>query len=255
MTPEQLAQQTAELMKSYVDKAVEEALKKVDGKIDSYDLSLGKRLVDGFNEQFDERMKSLPAPEKGEKGDKGEAGEAGQSVTLEDVRPLIESAIKSLDLPKGEKGDTGDAGKDGRDALDLDFIPVIDEQKSYPWGVYASHRGGIWKSYKVTSGMEGWQCIVDGIADMSEEFDGERTIKRITRMSSGKEVVTEIKMPSVIDKGVHRDNQSYEKFDAVTFGGSLWIAQKDAPEGKPGTSEDWRLSVKRGRNAIEKVKV
>jgi hypothetical protein len=40
----------------------------------------------------------------------------------------------------------------------------------------------------------------------------------------------------------------YRKGDGVTWGGSFWIAQKDAPEGRPGLSDDWRLAVKKGRD-------
>lgn len=65
--------------------------------------------------------------------------------------------------------------------------------------------------------------------------DGERTVAR------------EITLPVVIDAGVYRTERSYAKGDGVTFGGSFWIAQQDAP-GKPGEGEDWRLAVKKGRD-------
>lgn len=53
----------------------------------------------------------------------------------------------------------------------------------------------------------------------------------------------------VLDRGVFKDGQSYAKGDAVSWGGSLWIAQADSPAGKPGTTHDWRLAVKAGRDA------
>lgn len=57
-----------------------------------------------------------------------------------------------------------------------------------------------------------------------------------------------IKLDTVIDRGVWRDGE-YEKGDAVSYGGSLWIAQKDMPENVPGASKDhWRLAVKKGRD-------
>lgn len=34
----------------------------------------------------------------------------------------------------------------------------------------------------------------------------------------------------------------------MTFGGSLWLAKKESPEGKPGQSDDWQLAVKKGRD-------
>lgn len=56
-----------------------------------------------------------------------------------------------------------------------------------------------------------------------------------------------IKLDTVLDQGVWRDGD-YEKGDAVTYGGSLWIAQEDKPEGAPGTTKAWRLAVKKGRD-------
>jgi hypothetical protein len=59
----------------------------------------------------------------------------------------------------------------------------------------------------------------------------------------------------VIDRGVWREGQ-YKAGDAVTWAGSLWIAQKDT-DAKPDSGDGWRLSVKRGRDgkAAEPVKV
>jgi hypothetical protein len=50
-----------------------------------------------------------------------------------------------------------------------------------------------------------------------------------------------------IDRGVYREGTAYERGDSVTWGGSSFIAQR-ATTGKPEVSEDWRLSVKRGRD-------
>jgi HK97 family phage prohead protease len=41
---------------------------------------------------------------------------------------------------------------------------------------------------------------------------------------------------------------SYMEHNSVTHKGSLWIALADT-EGEPGTTEDWQLAVKRGRDA------
>lgn len=40
----------------------------------------------------------------------------------------------------------------------------------------------------------------------------------------------------------------YRRNNAVTHDGSLWIAVKDAPESKPGSSDEWQLAVKAGRD-------
>lgn len=72
----------------------------------------------------------------------------------------------------------------------------------------------------------------------------------------GEDVVEKsLKLATILDKGVYRDGDRYEKGDAVTFGGSLWISCADNPEGKPGVSDAWRLAVKRGRDGRESVKI
>jgi hypothetical protein len=48
----------------------------------------------------------------------------------------------------------------------------------------------------------------------------------------------------VLDVGVWTE-RSYAAGDAVSHGGSLFIAQQDTGE-KPGKSDHWRLAVKRG---------
>lgn len=203
---------------------------------------------------------AIPKPENGKDADMGAvkamiadevakipAPQDGKSVTLDDVKPMVFDYIERQieKLPKAQ---------DGLDALDLDIFPAINDMKSYPRGMYATHNGGLWKSHKQTDGMDGWECIVDGIAEVKEEYDGERTIKRLTIMASGRTVETIIKMPIPIDRGVYRDTEAYEKGDSVSYGGSVWIARKDAPEGKPGGSDDWRLAVKKGRDANPVVK-
>lgn len=61
------------------------------------------------------------------------------------------------------------------------------------------------------------------------------------------EVERTIKLDTVIDQGVWTEKE-YEKGDAVTYGGSLWIAQEDQPDGAPGATKAWRLAVKKGRD-------
>jgi len=55
-------------------------------------------------------------------------------------------------------------------------------------------------------------------------------------------------LPVLIYREIWRENEKYSAGDAVTFGGSLWIA-KAATKTKPGDgSADWRLAVKKGRD-------
>jgi hypothetical protein len=54
------------------------------------------------------------------------------------------------------------------------------------------------------------------------------------------------KAPVPIDRGVWTE-QAYDRGDCASHGGSLWIAQRDT-RAKPGTSDDWRLACKKGRD-------
>ena len=74
-----------------------------------------------------------------------------------------------------------------------------------------------------------------------------KIIFRFSRGGSVKEFP--ISFPVLIDRGVYKADLQYEKGDGVTYGGSFWICQKDRPGSKPGEDSDWRLAVKRGRDA------
>lgn len=85
-----------------------------------------------------------------------------------------------------------------------------------------------------------------GFEDLDAAYDGEKTITlKFTQGERVKEFA--FTMPVVIDRGVYRDGSEYKAGDGVTWGGSFWIAQKDT-SAKPDAGDDWRLSVKRGRD-------
>lgn len=154
--------------------------------------------------------------EKGERGDRGLAGVDGRSVTLEEVIPLIDSAITKGLLELERRGvdiiqrcmDRIEKPKDGRDGID---------------------------------GKDGL-----GFDDMGVEYDGERTIT-VTLIRGEINKQFPFKIPVIIERGIHKQGQSYERGDGVTFGGNYWIAQRDTSD-KPGESDAWRLAVRRGRD-------
>ncbi len=83
--------------------------------------------------------------------------------------------------------------------------------------------------------------------DLSLAEDG-RTVT--VKMQAGETVMEKsLRIATVLDRGPYRGEEQYEKGDSVTHGGSLWIAQQDAPEGAPGMGgKGWRLAVKKGRD-------
>jgi hypothetical protein len=156
----------------------------------------------------------------GAPGADGKDGIDGKSVTLDDVRPMLDAALARIELdverrvtetiqraidriPLPRDGRDGVDGKDGRDALDIDDLKI---------------------EFAADLGM------------LIFEFEREGVVRHFA-----------LPCPVFIDRGLFKEGEKYRQGNGVTFGGSFWIAQKDDP-GKPGESNDWRLAVKRGRD-------
>lgn len=96
----------------------------------------------------------------------------------------------------------------------------------------------------------------DGLSmeDIRAEYDGERGLTfKLQRGDVTK--LLKFRLPIPIDRGVFKEHAAYEKGDLVTYAGSIWIAQRDDPPGKPDESNGaWRLCVKRGRDGRDSVK-
>lgn len=164
------------------------------------------------------------------------------SVPTVDLDALAVKAASMIPVPEIRQP------QDGRDALHLEILPDIDEAKTYPRNTYAKHDGGLWRSFEQTSGMRGWECIVEGLKAVSVTQDGEREFSVALVKSSGAEVVQKFAMPIQIYKGVHRDGEKYDAHDNVTWAGSQWTSTKSENTDKPGTNDSWTLCVKAGRN-------
>lgn len=177
----------------------------------------------------------------------GERGADGSSVSIDDLRPvmadLLAEAVKSIPAPVEPKD-----GQDGRDAIHLEILPAIDAEKSYARSTYAKHNGGLWRAFEKTTGMRGWECIVEGIAELSIEQAGERSFKALATLSSGAVTEKSLTIPAQIYRGVFRSGE-YEPGDVVTWGGSAWHCEEVTSD-KPGEvgSKGWTLAVKRGRD-------
>ena len=164
------------------------------------------------------------------------------------VDDAVAKAVQAVPVPKD--------GDPGRDALQLELQPAIELERVYARGTYAKHAGGLWRAFESTKGLHGWECVVEGIAELRIEQDA-REFTVIARTSSGAEVSKSIKVASLVDRGVFKAGNEYEAGDGVTWGGSFFIAQKDAPGGHPGEpgSDGWRLAVKRGRDSSKGIAV
>jgi Collagen triple helix repeat (20 copies) len=144
---------------------------------------------------------------EGKRGAKGDTGEKGERGEPGKAGP---AGRDGLDGAAGERGQKGEPGRNATDLLLL--REYIDEQVAQ-----------VLKAAKVTT------------------TDGGRTL-----LVSFAGVVHEIKTAVVLDAGVWTE-RAYAAGDAVSHGGSLFIAQLDT-SAKPGKSDDWRLAVKRGND-------
>lgn len=176
----------------------------------------------------------------GERGERGEPGSTGAKGERGDCGPpgeRGERGDKGIDGAAGERGQPGEQGIPGRDGRDgqhgRDGATGADGKDGAPG---LAGKDGI----DGTNGRDGL-----GFDDLSVDFDGERVVKlKFARGEENKEFP--LVLPTLIDRGVWREG-GYRRGDAVTWDGSLWIAQIDT-SAKPGLSPDWRLAVKRGRD-------
>jgi hypothetical protein len=206
----------------------------------------GERGADGL---VGERGEKGNAGEQGERGLPGERGEKGDTGD----RGL--QGERGIPGERGEKGIDGADGAPGRDALEIQIVAQLDATKSYPRGTFASHNGGLIRAYRKTDPMgddieqAGWSVIVDGMRSVEVVQTGERTVSVCVAKTAGAAVVNDFRFPIPLYRGVFKAGSAHQEGDLVTSGGSLWMAVKDAPNGKPDEqATDWRLVVKRGRD-------
>lgn len=153
------------------------------------------------------------------------------------VRALVQEAVDAIPRPKDGEGVTVE-----------DVLPLL-EAGFVKWMAEVERRANDRFEAKLAEfrqpkdGADGL-----GIEDLDVTHDGEGNVAlRFSRGQISREF--KIRIPCFKDRGVFREDETYREGHAVSFGGSLWIAQKDNPEGKPEDgSGDWRLAVKRGRN-------
>lgn len=219
---------------------------------------------------LEETVKSLPSPTDGKDGKDADPNEVAEIAAglielpempeLPDIAGMIEASIAEAvsTLPKpqdgkdgapgpqGEKGDKGEPGRDGLDVKDLfradegRLVAVMSDGTTKDLGVFVGSDG--------KDGADG-RDGADGLGFDDLEFSQDDEGRPIVKFTRG-DVVKSIPLPCIIDRGTYKSGQAYQKGDAVSFGGSLWIAQEKTSE-KPDGGAGWRLAVKKGRDARE----
>lgn len=206
-------------VKLYVDKAIADAMKRVDAiEQRGLPVSVTSALIDRTG---------------------------GLVLTFSD------GSTKDLGAVCGANGTDGADGRDGKDGAA--GVGIADATQNMAGELILALTTGETKNVGKVSGANGSDGAhgLDGAAglgfdDMAADYDGERGIVlRFTRGEQVKEFA--FTMPVVIDRGVWIEGKDYAAGDAVTWAGSVWIAQKDTSD-KPDGGDGWRLSVKRGRD-------
>lgn len=201
---------------------------------------------------IEEAMKAIPLPQD------GASGKDGESVTVEDVLPALEKQVADflaaipapqdgkdgVDGKDGAPGEKGDPGRDGLDVKDMlradggRLIAVMSDGTTRDLGVFVGKDGEPGKDGK--HGQNGL-----GFEDLS--FEIAETGRAVAKFQRGDKLKT-IALPGIVDRGTFTDGEIYDRGDAVSWGGSLWIAQANGVKGKPEADKGWRLAVKRGRD-------
>ena len=165
----------------------------------------------------------LPAAEHGVDGKHGRDGIDGKSFSIDDAKTLLDSMAARWQLEFERRAtDTMQAAiasiplpRDGRDG---------------------------------TNGKDGTHGVDFDSFDVELQEDG-RTVDFILR-GGDVEVRKSVCFPVMLDADVFKDGTEYRQGDCVTYGGQLFVARRSTT-GTPLRSPDWRLAVKKGRDARE----
>lgn len=193
--------------------------------------------------------------------------ENGISVTADDMRPMVDELVSKAvaALPAAEKGKdadmevlklhVGELVKAVQPAAPLP-VPSVEEIA----GTFERRFSDLTLSWerqardtfekaadRMPKPKDGRDALNLEDFDLTLADDG-RTVT--VKMQAGETVIEKsVKIATVIDRETFKHEDTYEKGDGVSYGGSFWIAKCDTPKGVPGSGEtDWRCAVKKGRD-------
>jgi hypothetical protein len=231
--------------------------------------------VDGKDGQRGEPGKDGAPGKDGERGADGVNGKDGADavIDVEEVVQALKRDAEAVQMLRGERGaqgaqgdpgragDPGRDGKDGRDgargsdgaSVTVDQVADVVRQRFDTWALEFEREAEARQRHAMglvplprdgTDGRDGR----DGFGLDDFEFAAELVDDRMLHLSlsaGGREKRCVLRLPIVIDRETWRADKKYERGDAVTYGGQIYIARADT-QSRPGESGDWRLSVRRG---------
>jgi len=156
----------------------------------------------------------------------------GAPVTIEQMQPVVDAAVDKAMAARP----LPESGKDGRGIAGL-----LKDHEGY---LVATFTDGATLRIARVDGEKGLDGF--GFDDLDVVDEPTAFVLRFTKGERVKEF--RLAKPTLADsyRGVWRD-RPHKAGDAVTHGGSLWIALRDTKE-KPESGDDWRLAVKKGRD-------
>lgn len=222
---------------------------------------------DGLSARIDDLQKtidSLPAPKDGERGRDGIDGKDGKDAEPLDLKSVVAEVLEKMPAPApGKDGKDGQKGADGRSFTIEEAKSLLDAHLAR-WELDFERRATdalqrsidrVEKPKDGVNGVDGKDGI-DGLGfdDLTVEHDGERGFKFM--FTKGDRVKSfDFSVPVVLDRGFYREGDAFEKGDGVTFGGSYWISQTFTRTKPEIGNADWRLAVKKGRDAKASVEI
>lgn len=164
-------------------------------------------------------------------GIKGDPGEVDMEAVKAILSDLVEASFADMPVPKD--GDNGIGLADALIDRDGNLVLTLTDGRTKSLGRVHGE-----------DGKNGETFTLDDF-DIVPDPDG-RTFKFC--FTRGDEMHSfEFAFPVVLDRGVWKEG-TYQHGDAVSWGGSLWIAQRDT-DAKPDVADSgWRLAVKKGRD-------
>lgn len=230
------------------------------------------------------QLSALPAPQNGKDGANGRDGKDGadgKSLTLADVRPLIDEAVKAIrdesmqaidvavkaiPVPKdgrdGRDGKDGVDGKDGRDGergeKGADGVGLAGAMLDRDGELLVTMTNGEVKKLGAVVGRDGrdGKDGVDGIGFDSFEMEylEETHEVRIKAAAAGR--VKEIRFPAggISLGGYWRDGSKAKALQVFSLDGNAYVAKRDTSAKPSPASEDWVLMSRKGRDGETVVK-
>jgi hypothetical protein len=219
---------------------------------DAVDSAMLQTALDSVSESFSQRVRALadtvermptiedvasraatliPVPKD------GRPGKDGTSVSVEEVSAIMAGMVREMPVPTAES--VADVLRDRIAALEAEWALNF-ERRAQDQLQRAVDRIPV-----PQPGRDGRDAFpVDSVA--FKLLDDGRTL-RIVLGAGEARAERDIVLPIVVYRNYYKAEQWYDANDAVTFGGSLWIANVRT-NSRPETDDTWRLAVKRGRD-------